>query len=736
MLAFGLSIFTGALLLFLVQPLIARFILPWFGGTPAVWTTCMLFFQVLLLGGYAYAHLSIRQLAARRQVVLHLALLATALLLLPIAPGDQWKPPDGAYPMGRILWLLTLCLGLPYLVLSATGPLMQAWFSQAFPGVPPYRLYALSNAGSLLALVSYPFFVEPNLSRRVQAVGWSVGLGLFALLAAWCGAIVWRRAGQPTAVPGPDAASDREDEPVESLAAETDARPARWLWFALPACGSVLLLAVTNTICQDIAVIPFLWVLPLSLYLLSFILSFDSPRWYGRRFWMPLLALALGAVLWVMLGGCLLVPDRPMLRPLRWLLNQGDNLSMFKVLGIYLGTLFVACVVCHGELYRLRPPARSLTGYYLAIAAGGALGGLFVAGVAPLVFPSYFELHAGLFAAGLLAVVVLWLDRSSPLHRGRLRWAWAGLGLGVCGLGAGLYYDAVAGLRHSVTVSRNFYGVLRVEEYAANDPEAHEIRLLHGGTTHGLQLLAPQKRRWPTSYYTRNSGVGRLMEHFPKPTHRRVGVVGLGTGSMAAWSRAGDYFRIYEINEAVQRLARHRFFYLADSPAQIEVVLGDARLSMEREPDQRFDILVLDAFSSDAIPVHLLTREAFETYLRHLQPDGVLAVHISNQYLDLEPVVLRAASHFGFRVALVHNNDHEWDDESPEEAGCAAFGSDWALLTKNEAFLKRPEIADAASAPRDVSEKVKLWTDEESNLFRVLEVNKDSWLGWLRRWMP
>jgi SAM-dependent methyltransferase len=743
MVAFGLTIFTGAFLLFLVQPLIARFILPWFGGGPAVWTTCMLFFQVLLLGGYAYAHVSIRRLRPHGQVLLHLALLAAALILLPITPGEHWKPADGARPLGHILWLLTVCLGLPYLVLSATGPLMQAWFSRTHPGVAPFRLYALSNVGSLLALLGYPVFVEPNFSRHAQAVGWSCGLGVFAFLAGWCGLIVWRYARR-SACSGLGNASAESEEEVEAQP-ELERKPKAdrlaesskvwWLWFALPACASVLLLAVTNKICQDIAVIPFLWVLPLSLYLLSFIVSFDNPRWYRRRFWLPALAAAWSVLLWMTLGESVPVPDSPLLRPVQWLLGKAGDVTLFQTIALYLAVLFVCCMVCHGEVYRLRPAAERLTGYYLMIAGGGAFGGVFVAVLAPFLFRGYFELQTGFFALAVLVLAVLFVDPGTRFHRGRPAWVWAVGLLAALGFGGGLYVDATADTQNVVEMTRNFYGVLKVEEYYPNDPEADEVRLIHGGTTHGLQLVAPDKRRWPTSYYTSRSGIGRAMIHFPRQTNRRVGVVGLGAGTLAVWGRAGDYFRIYEINEEVERLARTRFSFLADSPARIDVVQGDARLSLEREPGQAFDVLALDAFSSDAIPVHLLTREAFEIYRRHLRPDGVLAVHVSNRCLNLEPIVLRAADHFHWRTSIVHDNksDWEWDeDDELDEERIHAYASDWILLTSNEAFLNAPEIAEAARPPGEWSPRITMWTDEESNLFRILDLSDDAWLKWLR----
>ena len=711
MLAFGLTIFTGAFLLFLIQPLIAKFILPWFGGSPAVWTTCMLFFQVTLLGGYAYAHLIIQKLKPRQQVIVHLTLLGLALLVLPITPGDHWKPADGSQPTLRILVLLSACIGLPYLALSATGPLMQAWFSATHPGVSPYRLYALSNAGSLLALVSYPFVVEPELTRRTQALGWSLGLGVFALLAARCGAMVWR-------IQAPGASPFQSNVSAAAIEIVPSPRGQSWLWLALPAAASVLLLAVTNKLCQDIAVIPFLWVLPLSLYLLSFIICFDSPRWYVRKFWIPLLVISLAAVLVVMLGRSTIAPSEPWLRPVAWLLNKADSLPAFSEIGLHLATLFVACMVCHGEVYRLRPAAQKLTGYYLMISVGGAAGGLFVALVSPFIFKHYFELHTGLFLAGALTALALLRDAETRPRGRRAITAWALSVLAVAGFGWGLIHDARYEVRSVIEISRNFYGVLKVTESNANDEENDKLLLTHGGTTHGLQFVARHKRRIPSSYYASTSGVGRMMQYFPRKTNRRIGVVGLGTGSMAVWANTNDTLRIYEIDDNVLRVARSQFTYLADCPAKVEIVLGDARLSMEREADQNLDLLVLDAFSSDAIPVHLLTREAFEIYRRHLRPDGAIAVHISNRYLKLEPVVLNIGAHFGFGHAIIYDDRDVGRDVDEEATG--AYTSDWILLSNNQAFLDLDEISSAARFPSPTLPRIRLWTDEESNLFRIL----------------
>lgn len=694
MLAFSLTIFWGACLLFLVQPLIARFILPWFGGGPAVWTTCMLFFQVLLLGGYAYAHFSISRLTPRRQVITHLCLLALAVLLLPITPGDQWKPADGSHAAGHILLLLLACLGLPYLVLAATGPLLQAWFSKANPGVSPYRLYALSNIGSLLALLAYPFVLEPQLARQTQAEWWSLGLVIYAGLAAWCGVKVWRSSGDESAK-----GDDEDAEPTTPLL-------HKLLWFALPACGVMLLLAITNKLCQDIAVVPFLWVLPLGLYLLSFIISFDSPRWYHRAFWLPLLVILLGLVL----QNLYQAESHPDITPLATL---------------YLGTMFVACMVCHGEVFRLRPGAKRLTGYYLSISAGGAVGGLFVALVAPFVFPDYFELHLALWLTAALVIIVLRQDPALPFRQGNARWAWALPFVALAALGYGLADVAGTSLRGSLSVTRGFYGVLKVNDNDTGNADLHHLTLQHGATIHGLQYVDPEKRTFPSSYYTSTSGIGRLLRTHKPGGGRKVGAIGLGCGTLATWGNPGDTFRFYEINDDVARLATSTFTYLKDSKAKTELVMGDARLSMEREPDQQYDVIVLDAFSSDAIPVHLLTLEAFDHYQRHLKPDGVIAVHVSNRYLDLHPVVYRIADKIGFPAITIDDNDTAYED-------AGFYGSDWIIMTRNQVLLQQPLLRDVTKEAVEFPARIMYWTDERSDLLSILASEEGSFLRWLQ----
>lgn len=753
--AYALTTFFGAFLLFQVQPLIGKFILPWFGGGPGVWTTCLLFFQVFLLGGYAYAHFTTRWLAPRGQAVLHLVLLAGALALLPIVPNATWKPQGGGNPTLQILALLTLTLGLPYFVLSTTGPLVQQWLSRTHPGQSPYRLYALSNAGSLLALLSYPFYFESHFPRHRQAVLWGWGLLGYGLACAFCAIRVWKS--------GPAVAPSLWPPPQDRSVTSPPSALERLLWWLLPACTSVLLMATTNKLCQDVAVIPFLWVVPLALYLLSFIICFDRPQWYRRT--------PFGLALIVALAG------------MTWAVVSGEEWPLWRQVAVYCGGLFVCCLVCHGELYRLRPAPEGLTGYYLSLAAGGAVGGAFVAVAAPLLFRNYFELHWGLLLCAALFVVVcltdgtallppradapptswqglasllpvlvfLGLDRlivglsahltgvpkgwaigmrggtwlvlmllvASWILRGKHRafrfWrllACAWLLLGFAGLATALGLDIRASGRDAVQVSRNFYGVLSVSEYGQPGTEDHYFLLQHGRITHGLQFTDEAKATWPTSYYAETSGVGLALNALPAG-HRRVGVVGLGTGTLGAYASAGDYLRIYEINPDVRHLAETRFTYLGHCAGQVEIALGDARLSMEREAPQQFDLLALDAFSGDAIPVHLLTHEAFELYERHVRTNGVMAVHISNHFLDLEPVVMNLARHFGYRSAVVdtHDTDEHWWH----------YGATWILLSHDSAVLASPAIATAATKATPTARSVPLWTDDFASLFQILK---------------
>jgi len=690
---FAATIFLSAFLLFQVQPLISKSILPWFGGTPAVWTTCMLFFQVVLFGGYVYAHVLTQRIQPKRQVLIHLGLLVAALALLPISPSADWKPDGTEAPTLRIVLLLAATVGLPFFALSTTGPLLQHWYSRTHAGSSPYRLYALSNAGSLIALVSYPFVVEPALATSVQAGLWSAGFIGFAALCTVCAyrVITMGSLGHAMEVSAAGAAKQLTGNGPESL--------TQWLWFGLAMTASVMLLATTNQVCMDVASVPFLWVAPLTLYLLSFILCFDSDRWYRRKVCFPLLLISFAGVF--------------------WLLYKGGGASLAAQIGFYFSALFFAAMVCHGELVRLKPEPRFLTRFYLAVSAGGAAGGLFVAVVAPLAFSTFVEFQIGILATCVLPffVVIRELAPETKPAQANRRTPWVVTAGIVCviGIPAAVNTDDRAESRE-IAVSRNFYGVLRVTEHSRHDPERHRLSMLHGRIVHGLQFADAEKRSLPTTYYGDESGVGLVLgREVSAPRH--VGAVGLGVGTIGVYAREGDRFQFYEINEDVIQLANEHFTFLKDCEAQCETVLGDARLSLERQPPQNFDVLVLDAFSGDAIPVHLLTVEAGEIYLKHLKADGVLAVHISNMHFDLRPVVAALADRFGLTCVCTQTE------------GNPANGTEtcrWMLMSRNPGVALNPRIDDYAVSTGDSR---ILFSDDDSNLFEIMRSGDEDGAG-------
>jgi hypothetical protein len=669
---FALTTLLGAFLLFQVQPILAKRILPWFGGGPAVWTTCMVFFQSVLVLGYAYAHVSERRLPGRARLVVHLLLLLAAPAFLPPAPDERWKPGGLGEPAWEILQLLAVQVGVPYFLLASTGPLVQAWFARACPGRSPYRLYALSNAGSLAALLTYPVAVEPFLGLRAQSMLWSALYLAFAALSA-AGAVL---AGRPRPVP---------DEPP----GDPPSAVRRALWVLLPAFASWLLLAVTHRLGQDVAVVPFLWVLPLAAYLLSFILAFDHPRWYRPGVFLP----ATAALVLVAAGASGL--------PMDWAWR------FWLVLGGSLGALFGACVVCHGELARLRPEPARLTGYYLAIAAGGALGGLFVSLAAPRIFSTLVEWKLGLGIAYLGACgFLLWglrgWCRAHPVPGVIL--------MALCAVGASLLGTFLRDPGRRVESARSFHGVLEVKDVPWRSLEEGDSReLVNGRILHGRQYRYPDHRRLPTTYYVQASGVGRALGLHRWREDLRVGCVGLGVGTLAAYlDRPTQSIRFYEISPDVVRLAGKHFTFLSDCPGRVEVATGDARLSLERETPQGFHVLVLDAFTGDLIPTHLLTLEAMDLYARHLAPEGTIAVHVSNRTLDLAPVVRGAARRLGLRALLF---EHAVREDQPGES------STWMLLTRDEGAYR--SLAPFAEAP-DGRERV--WTDEHGDLFSSLKL--------------
>ncbi|MCC7156083.1 MAG: fused MFS/spermidine synthase [Bryobacterales bacterium] len=670
---FGLTIFLGAFLLFQVQPLVAKLILPWFGGTAAVWATCLAFFQTALLAGYLYSHGAVLRLTPRRQRGLHAILLAASLAFLPIGLSEAWKPAPADQPSLRILAALAASIGLPYLMLATTSPLMQAWIVQTRPGAVPYRFFALSNLGSMLALLSYPVLAEPELTLRQQRLAWSAAFAVFACL---CMALAWRTRAASEAPPPPVEDEETEDQPVA--------------WVALAAAPSMLLVALTSYITQDVASIPFLWILPLSIYLLTFILSFDAPRWY----WRPAFLAAVGPVL--ALVGYLVWSAG---------LHKPEAKGMIVLLS---ASLFVLCMFCHGELARRRPHPRYLTRYYLMIALGGALGGAFVALLAPALFRSLYELPIALTLVAFLLVAAVWKLAPGPA----LSWSRIGLMVAFASFAGFSVRIARDFTSDTLAAARNFYGELRVKEYdeAGEDGERYRV-LLHGLINHGEQFVRPSLHRKLAHYYCPDTGIGRLMEARGADGPWRVGVLGLGAGALAAFGRAGDDYRFYEINPQVEVLARHQFTYLAETPAKVTIVEGDGRLSLEREPPQNFDVLLMDAFSGDAIPIHLLTLEAMRTYLRHLKPGGVLVVHITNQNVDLEPVMAAAAGELGLSGRLI---------TTPGDDSTHCYKTRFALLTRNPHLFDAPAFRGAAH-PLQAKPGVHTWTDDYSNLLRVLK---------------
>lgn len=685
---FQLVIFLSAFLLFQVQPIIGRYILPWFGGAAGVWSVMMVFFQFVLLAGYGYAHLLVTRLAPRAQLAVHLGVLCAAALLLPVSPSESLKPGPGFEPVFSILILLGATVGLPFFAVSATAPLVQAWFARVYPDKSPYWLYALGNAGSLLALTTYPFVVEPLLGRHEQAAVWSLGFVVFAVLCVAAAVASLRRGGGRT---------------TASSAASSDAPPERSryaAWIALPALASALLLAFTNEICVDVASVPFLWILPLACYLLSFIVTF-SGRWSGQKRVLSLLSpVALLCVsLLVFVPGIVEFPIQ-------------------VVVSAYVISLFVLCCVVHDELYRLRPDSSNLTKFYFCVSIGGILGGLFVGIVCPLIFNSYVEIPL-LFIFSFITIYYSFFGGSSFKKMHHFASIIVFSSVMVFG-----YYWNIDKFVHS---SRNFYGIYGVQDVRFDSK--YGIRSLFSGTTmHGSQFTDPAYQGVPTQYYSRHSGVGIALATLDGGP-RKVGVIGLGVGTVAAYGRPGDTYRFYEINPDSLRIAQEYFSFLKGSRARVQVVLGDGRLSLEREESQEFDLLVLDAFTSDAIPVHLLTEEAFRTYLRHLRPDGGICVHISNRHLDLAPMLKSVARHMGLHAL-------QW--AAARDDSVAGMANMYVVLTPSGRFLERfdamasfvrrefvpPDTRPGGFARRldlDGVREARLWTDDFSNLFDALK---------------
>jgi SAM-dependent methyltransferase len=684
MILFAATVFTSAFLLFLVQPIIAKQILPWFGGTAAVWMVCLVFFQVVLLAGYAYSDAVSRKLAPRAQAILHTLLLAASLAFLPILASESWKPDSEGDPGLRILMLLVATIGLPYFLLATTGPLVQAWFALRFPTATVYRLFALSNLASLLALLAYPPVIEPTVTLHGQSLAWSA---LYVLFAVLCIASAWAAARHP--VPLPAATAVPEDVPAPRASEHV-------LWLALSALGSLMLLSVTNHITQNVASVPFLWIVPLVLYLLSFILVFDVAArrgrsgWYSRVWGLPLLFAMLLGMAYAL----------------------SETLGIMNIRGqiaLYCAGLFAACMFCHGELAAMRPEPRYLTRFYLMVSLGGAVGGLFVGLIAPRVFDLYLELPLALLACGALAAIVTLRSAPAAPHR-RLAIAVPAVSIAVTAAVVWFTHEYLYYVRDSaVLITRSFYGTLRVKQSESRGEDPHVTRsLVHGVINHGWQYVDPELRMQPISYFGPGSGIARALD-FYSGRPRRVGVVGLGVGVFTAWGRQGDYFRIYELDPEVVKIAREHFWYLSGSLATIDIVTGDGRLSLEREKPQGFDLLSVDAFSSGSIPIHMLTREALRVYRRHLAPGGVIVYNVTNRFIRLAPLVKLVAEAEGLKAILIS------DDPAEDRYS----GTEYVLVTENPILLGDKRFADAE--PIEPVPGLQAWTDHFNNLFKVVK---------------
>lgn len=719
---FAAALFLGALLLFLLQPMFGRLVLPALGGAPAVWNTCLVFFQLTLLAGYLYAWASARWLRPRAQLGLQAAIAVAALGVLPIRIVPAWLPPAEASPVPWLLAVLALSIGLPFFVLSTTSPVLQHWFSRTDhpEAADPYFLYRASNLGSMAGLVAYPLVADPWLGLEAQGLAWSAGYVAFGLVLAACGSVVLRRPAMAPAANGSAAG-------YAGAGWKTILR-----WITLAAIPSSLLLGVTTTLSTDVAVVPLLWVAPLVLYLGTCVVAFS------RR---PVVSLRVATIALPLL-----------VVPVAVAMIAQATEPVWIVAPLHLAAFTAMALVCHSRLAAERPHADGLTLFYLCLAIGGAIGGLFNALVAPVVFPVPVEyplaivaaclikpyrdvpvaaarpavrdvLYPAALAAAMVALILATRRIGGDLEK--IQWL---LGLGIpafaCfvfsarpvrfGLGIAVLFAASMARPSQfgamVDVERSFFGVHRVY----TDAGRHLRVLFHGSTMHGVQSLDPARSRDPLAYYSRGGPIGQVFEGFPGDGPRDVAVVGLGAGALAGYARAGQSWTFFEIDPVVVTLARDagHFTYLANAPAAIEVVVGDARSSLARHA-RTYDLVILDAFSSDAVPVHLLTREALQVYLSRLKPGGVLAFHVSNRFLRLRRLFAALAPDAG----LAHLRQADLRRE-PTGSWTGRLPSEWILLARSREDLRALRL-DERWAPV-VDTPVRVWTDDYSNLFALL----------------
>jgi hypothetical protein len=671
---YATPVLLSAFLLFLVQPMLAKAILPRFGGVASVWIVAMLFFQGMLVVGYGYTYLIARFLPSRVQPILHVLLLLGSLLLMPIAPWRTWQAETPGDPSLQILRVLFLSVGLPYFLLSTTGPLIQAWYSRSQRIAFPYRLFALSNLGSLVALLAYPTAVEPFISTRHQMLVWSSLYGVFTVVCTVAAFHFWRSRAE---------ACEASTAPVTSSPGWRE----YLRWGALAACGSALLVTVMNHLCQNVAPMPLLWVLPLATYLLTFILSFDRQGWYRPAFLRWLLPPALG---FMMFG-----------------IFDPNSLPSAKIqIPLYLGCLFIACLFCHGELARRKPHANYLTGFYLMLSLGGAIASIAIGLVAPRISTWQIEFPQTLVACAILALPALY-----PRH-----WARQAIGAALIAVLLLMAMGTIRPRKEGIVLqARSFFGALTVaQEDLMRDPRfppGHfTMRVLrHGWIRHGTQFLDPKLSLVPTAYYSAKSGVGMLLHLMPEP--KNVAIIGLGSGALAPYAKPTDSFTYYEIDPLMARVANNQFSYLKSAKAPVRVVLGDGRLSLEKEPAQKFNLVVIDAFSGDSIPTHLLTREAFELYFSKLKADGVVAVHITNGYLDLSPVLSAVTDAMHKQAVSVSNGLYET---------LGAYPSEWVLIASDPAAFSALPQAKLQTLP-PLPPGFEVWTDDYSNVLQLLK---------------
>lgn len=667
--------------------MIAKFILPWYGGSSAVWTTCLLFFQTGLLIGYGYSHLIVKWFTIKSQVKIHMVLLILSLISIPVLP-KEWMKPDGTEnPVLGILLLLTLTVGFPYIMVSTTGPLLQSWFAKSNPKKSPYRLYALSNLGSLLGLLTYPLFVETYMSLGVQSWYWTAGYLVFIIFCGLTAKGVWKLK--------PVIKKD-ENKVIKPVSKEI-----KLLWLLLAFLGTLTLLSITNKLTQDTVVIPFLWILPLSLYLITFIITFEKPKWYNRKFFIPLMLFSIALVLITQVRST--APDVP--------------LSITALIVQYCLAVFAICMTLHGELARLKPSENNLTLFYFFIAIGGVLAGIFINIFVPIIFTNYWELFLVFICSVSIVAYILWKSREL-IKVSRTVIALSTL-VAMSGIGFAISKEYRHINNNILDSTRNFYGVLRV--YEENKGTGNWQRsLMHCNVIHGVELMDSAASYIPFAYYGSETGIGLALAHFPNRFDSafqgmKVGMIGLGIGTVSTYGSEKDYFKYYEIDPEVEVLARKYFKHMSNFKGKTEVITGDGRISLENEMKEsgsnNFDILAVDAFSGDLIPAHLLTHEAVELYLKNLKPNGILAFHITNNYIDLIPVLGGISEKF---KRPMYYFIKQADASNP-------IASLWVLFTSNKTFLNNPAVSKFYSM-YDVSvNPIVHWTDDHSPVLELLK---------------